>query len=782
MKLYKLKIVVPLILLSQISFSQKIVHYDLYVKDTIVNFGGKEKRAIAVNGQIPMPTLKFTEGDIANITVHNQLKEATSLHWHGLFLPNKEDGVPFVTQMPIKPNETYTYQFPIKQNGTHWYHSHSGFQEQIGMYGSFIINKKEEDKLFRKGIDDLPTLPIVISEWTNLNPKNIQRLLHYRNDWGAIKKNSVQSYTDAIKAGKFSTKFKNEWKRMNAMDIADIYYDKILLNGLSDFEITSIDNKIIKAGDKVRLRIANAGASSYFWLRFAGGKITVVASDGNDVEPIEVDRLLIATAETYDIVLSIPENNKAYEFSVTTEDRSQSASLFLGNGTKMILEPLPPLDYFAGMKMMNNMMDMNGNIKDLGFSLSLNQVDMRTVMYPEVKNKMMHNHSAKASKNSKSDIDSHSGNSMVNHEMMSSNKMMNHEGHQMNNQTKKHDENSTNNDPVTLNYSMLKATKDTRLSKDAKVNEIELVLTGNMERYVWSLDNKTLTESDKIKVNKGEVLRIKMHNNSMMRHPMHLHGYDFRVLNQNGDRSPLKNTIDIMPNETDVIEFEANEEGDWFFHCHILYHMMSGMGRIVEVGDYNNPLIKDKQAYYKKLQRMNDPYYFSIQNDFATNGNDGMLQLEKTRWAFNTEWRLGYNDKNGYEVDARFGRYLGRMQWFMPFIGYSYSYRNDGRTKVEKNIFGQKNLKDSRNQFSLGFMYTLPLLINFEAEVFTDANVRLKLTRRDIPISRHIRGGFMVDSDLEYFGELSYFINKNISPKIHYDSDMGFGIGITLMY
>lgn len=161
------------ILSTSNSFAQKVVHYDLVVTDTIVNFAGKEKRAIAVNGQIPMPTLTFTEGDIAEIVVHNKLKESTSLHWHGLYLPNKEDGVPYLTQMPIKPGETFTYRFPIIQSGTHWYHSHSGLQEQIGMYGSLILLKKKDDPTFRKGIDDLPQVPLILSEWTNINPENV---------------------------------------------------------------------------------------------------------------------------------------------------------------------------------------------------------------------------------------------------------------------------------------------------------------------------------------------------------------------------------------------------------------------------------------------------------------------------------------------------------------------------------------------------------------------------------------------------------------------------------
>ena len=207
----KLLQIVPILLFANVLISQKIVHYDLFVKDTIVNFSGKVKRAIAVNGQIPMPTLTFTEGDTAEIVVHNQLKESTSLHWHGVFVPNKEDGVPYLTQMPIAPNNTHVYRFPIIQNGTHWYHSHSGLQEQIGMYGSLILKKRNDDLHYRKGIDDIPTVPVILSEWTNYNPKNVHRMLHNASDWFAIKKGSTQSYTEAIQKGYFKTKFINEW-------------------------------------------------------------------------------------------------------------------------------------------------------------------------------------------------------------------------------------------------------------------------------------------------------------------------------------------------------------------------------------------------------------------------------------------------------------------------------------------------------------------------------------------------------------------------------------------
>lgn len=761
----KLLTVMFILLCSEIVLAQKLVRYQLYVKDTVVTYAGKEKRAIAVNGQIPMPTLTFTEGDTAEIVVHNQLKESTSLHWHGVFLPNKEDGVPFLTQEPIKPGATYTYRFPVIQHGTHWYHSHSGLQEQIGMYGNFVMKKRNDDKTFRKGIDDLPTVPIILSEWTNLNPDNINRMLHNANDWAGIKKNATQSYAEAIREGYFKTKIANEWKRMTAMDVSDVYYDKILINGNNTTDLKSVDGKSLKAGDKVRLRISNGGASSYFWLRYAGGKITVVANDGNDVEPVEVDRLIISVSETYDIVVTIPEDGRAYEFLATTEDRTQSASYYVGNGIKQLISPLPRLKYFEGMKMMNDMMKMNGDLNDMGMKMSLNQMDMNVVMYPEITGEA--NPKKKEKKKEKEDHSKHT---------MSPGMDMN-----MDNDANRYNANALG-DIVTLNYAMLKSPHNTSLPKDAPVRELKFTLTGNMNRYVWSMDNKVLTETDKIPVKKGEILRITIHNNSMMRHPMHLHGFDFRVINGKGERSPLKNVLDVMPMETDTIEFLANEEGDWFFHCHILYHMMAGMNRVFAVGDYKNPGLPDKEKAYKALQMESNMPHFMAQNDFATNGNDGQVMLQNSRWSLGAEWRLGYNSMHGYEMETHLGRYIGKMQWFMPFIGFDWRYRKMGIDPRETNLFGQTNEKDFRKAVSLGFMYTLPMLVTFQAEVYHDGIVRLQLMRKDIPISRRIRGGFMVNTDMEYMAELRYVINKNIDFRTHYDSDMGFGVGFSLNY
>lgn len=742
MKLNKLSIylvVIGFFCASVNLYAQKVVRYDLHVRDTLVNFTGKTKRAIAVNGQIPMPTLTFTQGDTAEIHVYNELKEATSLHWHGLILPNKEDGVPYLTQMPIEPNTTHVYRFPIVQNGTHWYHSHSGLQEQIGMYGSMILNKRQDDPTFRKGIDDLPTIPVVISEWTDYNPNNIHRMLHNATDWFAIKKGTTQSYAEAIKEGHFTTKVKNEFMRMLAMDVSDVYYDKFLLNGSQESQLSQF-----KAGDKVRLRISNGGASTYFWLNYGGGKFQVVANDGNDIEPVEVDRLIIAVSETYDIVLTVPEKHKSFAFQATSEDRINRTLMYLGEGEKQSMTPLPRLKYFEGMKMMNSMMKMNGDLDDMGMNMSLNQMDMNVVMYPEITGP------------------SHA-------------------------QKKEDKENQYNSnalsDIVTLNYSMLKSLHNTSLPKEAPTKVIKFELSGNMNRYVWSMDNKVVSESDKILIKKGENVKMIIYNGSMMRHPMHLHGHDFRVLNGQGDNAPLKNIIDIMPMETDTLEFNANMEGDWFFHCHILYHMMSGMGRVFTYQNQaTNPLIPNPKLAQRKLFGEDRKFHAMAENDFASNGNDGMAMMQNTRWSIGSEWRLGYNNMHGYESETHIGRYIGKMQWLMPFIGFDWRYRKMEMGESEKNLFGQINTKDERRQISIGVAYVLPMLITFQTEVYQDGNLRLQLMREDIPLSKRLRGEFMVNTDKEFMFGARYIFNKNMGLRTHYDSDMGYGIGLYLNY
>ncbi len=731
------------------------VRYDLYVTDTTVIFGKKRKRAIAVNGQIPMPTLTFTEGDTAEIYVHNGLDEETSLHWHGLFLPNQYDGVPNLTQMPIKPHSTHLYRFPIRQHGTHWYHSHTKLQEQIGMYGAFIINKRKEW--------DMPTIPLVISEWADMNPKEIDRSLHNATDWFAIKKGSTQSYSEAIVSGHFKTKVTNEWKRMTAMDVSDVYYDKFLLNGMNPYEQPQF-----KAGDKVRLRIMNSGASDYFWLSYSGGKITVVATDGNDVVPVEVDRLIIAVSETYDVIVTVPEN-KSYEFLVTPEDRTKSTSLWLGDGEKVPAARMPRLKYFAGMKMMNDMMDMKGNlVKMEGMEMHNQIMDMNTVMYPEITGpeKPVDNDTIGTTMKSEGERQAADNQGMA--------------GMDMSGETR---------DIVTLNYTMLRSPEKTTLPK-GPLKELKFNLTGNMNRYVWTLDNQTVSESDKILIKKGENLRIILYNNSMMRHPMHLHGHDFRVLNGQGEYAPMKNVLDMMPMETDTIEFAASENGgDWFFHCHILYHMMSGMGRVFSYENSPpNPEIPDPKLAQRRLFADDRMARLMATVGIESNGSDGEVVLAQTRWKANTLWHLGYNDEKGYESETMVGRYLGRMQWWYPYIGFDYHYKRPNPNEKnlfgsdKKNMFGQISNKENRKTVVAGVAYTLPMLFIADARIDGDGKFRFQLSREDIPVTKRLRFSIMINTDKEYMAGFRYILNKYLSASTHFDSDMGLGAGITITY
>lgn len=706
----------------------KAVRYDLYITDTIVNYTGRTVEAIAINGQIPGPELHFIEGDTAVIYVHNKMHHETSIHWHGLILPNEQDGVPYLTTAPIHGMSTHIYKFPLKQSGTYWYHSHTMLQEQVGMYGAFIIHKKDEP--------EMPEYTVMISDWSDENPDQIERSLHKATDWYAIKKGATQNYYQAAKEGYLGTKFTNEWKRMHAMDVSDVYYERFLINGKTEDQAPQF-----KAGEKVRLRVINGGSSSYFWLAYSGGKIVVVASDGEDVVPVKVDRLIVGTSETYDVIVTIPEGKTAFEFVATAEDRTGKASLWLGEGVKQLEQPLPKLKYFEGMKMMNNMMTLGGNMKDMGMNMSLQQMDMNTVMYPE----------ATGMAHTETDAMDHNAHSMAGKEI------------------------------VTLNYAMLRSPRKTTLP-EGPLRTLHFELTGNMNRYVWTIDDKVVSEADKIMIKKGENIRIIITNNSMMRHPMHLHGHYFRVLNEHGEYSPLKNVIDLMPMETDTIEFHASEEyGDWFFHCHILYHMMSGMGRIFTYENSPpNPQIPDPEKALQKVFADDRRYYLSADIGLESNGSDGEVRLENTRNFAEIEWRLGLNNEAGYETEAHIGRYLDDKQFFSAYTGWDFRYHD--ASDREKNLFGQVNTQNKRAVACIGLIYVLPWFVESDLRVDHEGRIRMQFLRDDIPVTSRLRLWGMWNTDFEYSAGSRYILTKYWSLSAHYDSDMGLGAGLAFTY
>lgn len=704
--------------------AQQTVRYHLHVTDTVVSYTGKERKAIAINGRIPAPVLEFTEGDTAEIYVHNHLHHATTIHWHGLILPNEQDGVPYLTTAPTMPQSTHLYKFAIKQTGTYWYHSHTMLQEQLGMYGAFIIYKKGERR------DSQHVL--VLSDWTDERPRQVERSLHNATDWYSIKKKATQDYWQALKKGYLGTKFKNELRRMKAMDVSDVYYERFLANGARE------EQADLLPGTKGRVRVINGSASTYFWLTYAGGRITVVAADGEDVEPVEVDRLIIGVSETYDILVDVPAKGFSGELLATSEDRTGHASVWIGSGKKDSAERPGRLNYFEGMKMMNGMMTLGLEMRDMGMKTGLQKMDMNAVMYPEA---------------------ARGGGE--------------HEHHHQHGQ-------GAGSPAVTLNYAKLKAIRKTALPS-ATVRTLTFVLTGNMNRYVWTINDKKVSEADRIMIRKGEITRIIMTNNSMMRHPMHLHGHYFRVLNGQGDYSPLKNVIDVMPMETDTIEFYNSESGDWFFHCHILYHMMSGMGRIFSYENSPpNAQVPDRDYALRKTFADDRRFYAAAEVALESNGSDGELSFASTRWLLQTEWRLGLNAYSGYESESHIGRYFGNNQFLLAYTGWDYRYREGGDD--EQNIFGQYNTKDHRGVACLGVIYTLPWFIAADLRIDHTGYFRIQLTRDDIPLTARLRGWGTVNSDLEYSAGLRYILTKYFSLSGHYDSDMGIGAGVTVTY
>lgn len=577
------------------------------------------------------------------------------------------------------------------------------------MYGAIVIYKKNQ----KPAMEEV----VLLSDWSDENPHQIERSLHYATDWYMIRKNAVQSYGEAIKTGKLTTKLGNELKRMHAMDVSDVYYERFLVNGES--QQTKPD---YRPGDTVRLRVINGSSSTYFWLNYSGGKIRVVASDGMDVEPVEVERLIVGVSEIYDVEVTLPEEGKVYQFLATSEDRMGRASLWLGSGEEVPYPTLPLLDYFEGMQMMNDMMTAGGKLKDMGMNMSLQQMDMNAVMYRE-------------------------GIGVSN----------------------------------TLNYNMLKSPTVTTLP-DGPFRELHFELTGNMNRYVWTVNNKAISESDKILIKSGEKIRIILTNNSMMRHPMHLHGHFFRIVNQHGDFAPLKNVLDIMPMETDTIEFLASEGyGDWYFHCHILYHMMAGMGRIFRYENTPpNPQIPDPVKALKMVYADDKRYYLGAEIGLESNGSDGEIHAMNTRWKFSTEWRLGLNNNAGYETESHFGRFLDNNQFLLAYTGWDWRYR-EGH-EGEQNIFKQVSTKNERGVAHFGFQYTMPWFVVADVSVDHTGYFRMQFKREDVALTKRVRLWGFWNTDMEYAFGARYIMTKYLSASAHRDSDMGYGIGVTITY
>lgn len=518
---------------------------DLAIEHVALPFGGRRGQAVTVNGSVPGPLLRFREGDSAILRVANHLTEDTSIHWHGILLPPEMDGVPEVSFPGIPPGETFEYRFPIRQTGTYWYHSHSGLQEQLGVYGPLIIDPQ--------GPEPVPydrEHVILLSDWTFEDPHRVLRNLKKMGGYYNFQRRTLGDlFQDVSRRGLGSAlgdRLRWGRMRMDPTDIADItgVTYTCLMNGLApDGNWTGL----FRPGERVRLRFINGSAATFYDVRIPGLRMTVIAADGQRVNPVLVDEFRIAIAETYDVIVE-PERDQAYTIFAETMDRSGFARGTLAPRTGMIGD-LPERRRRPDRTMADMGMDMAG-------------MDM-------------------------TDMEGHEG-----HDMGSPGTLHSPDRHGPGNSMIAEVSGPRLDEPgvglgadgrQVLRYSDLRSVAPWYDAREPE-REVELHLTGNMERYMWSFDGKKFSQApDPIAFRAGERLRLILVNDTMMEHPIHLHGMWMQLENGAGPHNPLKHTVNVKPAERMSLLVTADAVGRWAFHCHILYHMEAGMFRVVEV-------------------------------------------------------------------------------------------------------------------------------------------------------------------------------------------------------
>ena len=511
---------------------------NLSIGDAHFKAGGRSGHAFAVNGTVPGPLIRLREGQDARLHVTNNLNEDSSIHWHGLLLPFQFDGVPGVSFPGIKPGETFTYEFPIRQTGTYWWHSHSGLQEQAGHYGPIIIESAEPDPRYDRDYI------VLLSEFTPVHPHEIMRKLK-------VGEHYFQRQMQSASEGEMSGEMRRMWgqMRMNPRDISDVtgMTYTYLINGHGPTDNLQLE---FKPGERVRLRVINGSAMSFFNVRIPGVPMTVIQTDGQDVDEVEVDEFQIGVAETYDVIVAPSDGSHA--IVAEAMDRSGMGVASLTSHASHIATP-PALREIPTLTMTDmGMMD----------HAAMGHGDMGGM-----------DHSMRDTSQLPDDVEVGPGLDMV--APMPTDRM-NFPGLGLDDVPHR-----------VLRYTDLKAK---RVNPHREVDrEMEIHLTGNMERYMWSFDGQKFTSvtDDPIRFGYDERVRVKLVNQTMMAHPIHLHGHFFEMVNgADHMHQPLKHTMVVQPGGTATFDLTANEPGDWAFHCHLLYHMHAGMMQVVTVGPF----------------------------------------------------------------------------------------------------------------------------------------------------------------------------------------------------
>ena len=536
--------------------------FALDIAETPVNYTGATRLATTVNGSIPGPILRWKEGTTVNLRVTNRLRVPTSIHWHGIILPFREDGVPGISFDGIAPGETFLYQFQVRQSGTYWYHSHSGFQEQTGLYGPLVIEPA--------GPDRYPTdrdYVVMLSDWTDEDPDRIYAKLKKQSDYYNFAQPTVPDFFRDVREKGLSQalamrKMWNEM-RMNPTDLGDVsgYTYTYLMNGTAP---AGNWTGLFRPGEKIRLRIINGSASTIFDVRIPGLKMTVISADGQDVEPVPVDEFRISVAETYDVIVE-PQDERAYTLFAQSIDRTGYARGTLAPRAGMHAE-VPAMDKRVWL----DMQDMMG-------AMSMGNMD----------------HGAGGSAHAAMPGMDHGGMAGMPGMSEGAAPVVRHARTEYSPGVDMHvDMPRTNlDDPGTglrdngrrvLTYADLH-TIGGPIDAREPGREIELHLTGNMERFIWSFDGVKFSDAKPVHFNSGERLRIVLVNDTMMNHPIHLHGMWSELENPEGQFQVRKHTINVQPAQRVTYAVSADNLGHWAYHCHLLYHMEAGMFREVVV-------------------------------------------------------------------------------------------------------------------------------------------------------------------------------------------------------
>ena len=555
--------------------------FDLYIGELPVNITGAARTAMAINGSVPGPILRWREGDTVTLRVRNRLKQDTSIHWHGIILPANMDGVPGLSFHGIAPDGMYEYKFKVHQNGTYWYHSHSGFQEQSGVYGALVIDAKDPEPF----VYDRDYV-VMLSDWTDEDPAQVLSKLKKQSDYYNFHKRTIGDFVDDVSEKGWSAAVADRkmWAemKMSPTDLADVsgYTYTYLMNGQAP---NGNWTGIFKPGEKIRLRFINGSAMSYFDVRIPGLKMTVVAADGLPVKPVNVDELRIAVAETYDVIVEPSE--AAYTLFAQAMDRTGYARGTLSRQPGL-LAPVPALAPRPWLTMddvgmggmdhgaMGDMPDMDhGQMAgmDGGVMQGMSGMDGQSMAGMDHSAMPGMDHSAMAGMSMQSHPASESNNPLVDMQAMSTSPKLDDPGIGLRNNGRK-----------VLTYADLRSTFADPDGREPG-RTIELHLTGHMEKFVWSFDGVKFSDAEPLRLTYGERVRLVLVNDTMMTHPIHLHGMWSDLEDENGQFMVRKHTVDMPPGSRRSYRVTADALGRWAFHCHLLYHMEMGMFREVRV-------------------------------------------------------------------------------------------------------------------------------------------------------------------------------------------------------